>query len=399
MVAFRSGSSCDTRGRLIQRLTHHGSYDPSKRGVALSRSAASNGLHGGGAGMGITANDLYSSIQGVFRRGLTIVVGSGASCHYGLPSMGALADHLQQAIPAAPGTLCEEGTSQWQRISAELAAGAGLESALGEGNLADSLADRLTSAIASHVKDAEATAISQILADETISAFGRLFAHILRTSDVADVITTNYDRLLEVHAARAGVRMDTMFYGHTIGRLNESLSREELLQRQPAVGRGATLTVRPRPHIRLSKPHGSLDWFSHNGECLRSDLALRGTQQIIAPGWNKYRLGYEVPFDAQRKRANEAIDKAAALLFIGYGFNDEHLQTHVRTRFSEIPSVVISRNLTDRAREYMSLNPAAVSIEMGETADACQMTRGAESLEIPLPLWNLEDLVKEVLAI
>lgn len=60
--------------------------------------------------MGITANDLYSSIQGVFRRGLTIIVGSGASCHYGLPSMGALADHLQRAIPAASDTLCEQGT-------------------------------------------------------------------------------------------------------------------------------------------------------------------------------------------------------------------------------------------------------------------------------------------------
>jgi hypothetical protein len=138
--------------------------------------------------MGTTADEFYSSIQGVFRRGLTIVVGSGASCHYGLPSMGALADHLLRTILADPDTLGEEGTSQWQRISAELAAGAGLESALGEGNLADSLADHLTSAIANHVKDAEATAISKILADETISAFGRLFAHILRTSDVADVI-------------------------------------------------------------------------------------------------------------------------------------------------------------------------------------------------------------------
>lgn len=190
-----------------------------------------------------------------------------------------------------------------------------------------------------------------------------------------------------------------MFYGHTIGRLDDALSRDELLQRLPTAGRAARLTVRPRPHIRLSKPHGSLDWFSHNGECLRSDLALSGPQQIIAPGGNKYRLGYEVPFDAQRKRANEAIDKAAALLFIGYGFNDEHLQTHIRTRFSEVPSVVISRNLTPNAREYLNLNPAAVSIEMGDTADECRMMQGTESLDIPLPLWNLEDLVKEVLAI
>jgi hypothetical protein len=349
--------------------------------------------------MGITADDLYSAIQGVFRRGLTIVVGSGASCQYGLPSMGALAERLQRAIPAAIDELCPEGKSQWERISTELAAGAGLESALGEGNLADSLADCLTSVIASQVQEAETAAISQILSDSTVSAFGRLFAHILRTSDVADVITTNYDRLIEVHAARAAVRVDTMFYGHTVGRLNESLSRDELLQRQPFAGKSSRLTVRPRPHIRLSKPHGSLDWFSHNDECLRSDLALRGTRQIIAPGGNKYRLGYEVPFDAQRKRANEAIDNAAALLFIGYGFNDEHLQTHIRTRFAEVPSVVISRNLTDRARDYMNSNPAAVAIEMGATPETCLMTQGSELLEIPLPLWNLEDLAKEVLAI
>lgn len=115
--------------------------------------------------MGISADDLYGFIQGVFRRGLTIVVGSGASCHYGLPSMGALAAHLQQTVPAKPDSLCEEGKSQWQRISEELAGGAGLESALGEGSLADTLADQLTSAIASHVKEAEAAAISQILTD------------------------------------------------------------------------------------------------------------------------------------------------------------------------------------------------------------------------------------------
>lgn len=349
--------------------------------------------------MGTNADEFYGSIQGVFRSGLTIVVGSGASCQYGLPSMSALADHLQGRIPIDPVVLGEEGASQWQRISGELAAGAGLESAIGEGNLADSLADHLTSAIANYVMEAEATAISEILADATTSAFGRLFAYVLRTSEVADVITTNYDRLLEVHAAKAGVRMDTMFYGHTIGRMDESLSRDELLQLQPVAGRPSKLSVRQHPHIRLSKPHGSLDWYSHNGECIRSDLPLRGTQQIVAPGGNKYRLGYEIPFDAQRKRANEAIDKAAALLFIGYGFNDEHLQTHLRTRFSEIPSVVISRSLTPSAREYMGLNSAAVSIEKGETPDSCRMMRGANLLEMPLPLWNLDDLVKEVLAV
>lgn len=349
--------------------------------------------------MAISTDEVYTSIQGIFRRGLTIIVGSGASCSYGLPSMGALADHLQLEIPARAASLCSEGASRWQRISEELGKGVGLESALGDEPVPSALADLLASVIAAQVQESEAAAISRILGGDSVSSFGRLFDYILRTSEITDVITTNYDRLLEVHAARAGVRVDTMFYGHTIGRLDQSLSRDELLQRQSVAGRGAQITVRTRHHIRLSKPHGSLDWFLHNGECLRSDLAISGVRQIVAPGGGKYRLGYEVPFDAQRERANEAIDKATALLFVGYGFNDEHLQTHVRARFAEVPSVVISRNLTERAVEYMRRNSAAISIEMAASTDVSRVTQGIESLEIPLALWDLDVFVKEVLAI
>ena len=41
------------------------------------------------------------------------------------------------------------------------------------------------------------------------------------------------------------------------------------------------------------------------------------------------RQGYSVPFDIHRARANEEIDKAQRYIIIGYGFGDDHLETHL----------------------------------------------------------------------
>nr|WP_230379470.1 SIR2 family protein [Microbacterium sp. ZXX196] len=315
--------------------------------------------------------------------------------------MGALATHLNNAVPELIPEADKSSLREWQRIAKCLATGEGLESALDENPLPESLADVLTRVIAEQVRHSEGAAIAEILQADQVSAFGRLFEHILRSATHADVITTNYDRLIEVHAARAGVRVDSMYYGHTIGRMDAALSREELNEvRSAPVGRGAhSVTVRPRPHIRLAKPHGSLDWFSYDGQYYRSDLAIPGSRQIIAPGGNKYRLGYEVPFDQQRNRANQAIDKAASLFTVGYGFNDSHLQTHLRSKFAQVPAVVVSRSLTSNALSYLGSNSSALGIEAAEDGVGCRVLQGGNHLELDLPLWDLEHLVKEVLRI
>lgn len=347
--------------------------------------------------MTLARDDVYSYVQGLFRSGLVVVVGSGASCAYGLPSMGLLADHLLKEVSSR--TLPTESASLWDRIAAKLSQGIDLETALGSGTIPDDLAEVLTGVISDVVGFAEGPALESILTAGAESAFGRLFKHALRATPCIDVITTNYDRLLEIHAARAGVRVDTMFYGHTVGRLDPKLSKEELLTPTETPGRSRSARATARPHIRLSKPHGSLDWYAGAGTYLRTDLAVSGSKQIIAPGGNKYRLGYEIPFEAHRGRANVAITNSSALLFIGYGFNDEHLQTHLKPRISQVPSVIIAKELTDNAHEYLKLNATAIGIEEDPVTGDCIATRNGESLTIDQPLWDLESLSKEVLGI
>lgn len=345
-----------------------------------------------------TRDDVYSYVQSIFQRGLVVVVGSGASCALGLPGMPALAAYLVTEVPIRGGALPPESLASWREVAEALDAGKSLEEALLTVSVPEDLALIVTEVIADCVLAAEQRAVEGVLTDTSISAFGRLLLFALQATTSLDVVTTNYDRLVEVQAARAGVRVDSTFYGHTVGRFDPVLSGEELLQMQRSSGRGRRSTVVQRAHVRLSKPHGSLDWYSREGQHYRSDLPLGGSRRIVAPGGNKYRLGYEVPFDVHRARANEAIDKASALLFIGYGFNDDHLQTHIVDRIPNVPIVIVGKDLTEQAREHLRLNISAVGIESGAHVNECRVTRGSDSITIDKPLWDLEHLVKEVLA-
>lgn len=350
--------------------------------------------------MTLTRDQLYTYVQKLFQRGLVLVVGSGVSCAQGLPGMGALATHLLTRVPGQVAPLCDSANDEWNQICAALVLGTDLETALGLTPPSEPLADVITAEVASCVASAESVAVSEILRAPEVPPFGRLLQHMLGIGEPSTVITTNYDRLIEVHAARAGVRIDSMFYGHTVGRLNAALSRDELWEVRAAAGRrpsGLAPTI--RPHIRLAKPHGSLDWFEQNGEYFRSDLLIRGNRQVIAPGGNKYRMGYEVPFDSQRQRANDALDSAASLLLVGYGFNDEHLQTHLQPRFQQVPAVVAARSLTANARSYLVDSPNAVGIEENSTGTGCVVVQGANSLELDQPLWDVDYLAKEVLGL
>lgn len=346
--------------------------------------------------MSIEHGDVYGRVQGLFQRGLVVVIGSGASCAYGLPSMGELSDHLLLRVPSGLGEANADLADEWGQIEASLRAVQSLEAAL-EGGVSQELADIITTLVADRVGESESDAVATILSDSKTSALGKLLEHALRVTNVVDVVTTNYDRLIEVHAARAGIAVDSMYFGHTVGRFDPRRASDELLRVDTVAGRSQRTFVTTWPHLRLAKPHGSLDWFMHGGNLFRSDLPLRGTRRIIAPGGNKYRLGYDAPFDAQRERANQAIDQASAFLFIGYGFNDEHLQTHIRSRFPHVPSVIVSRELTSAAHQYLELNNNSMGIQAHE--DGCSVYVAGERTDLELPLWELEMLTSEVLGI
>lgn len=332
-------------------------------------------------------------IQNNFVRGQVFVIGSGVSAGFGLPGMSDLAQAVVDRVGDRAKSLGQQ--DRWSPVEAELRSEAGLESALAKAELSDELLLAVSDAVTEAVSAAEAAALTTIVSSQP-TALAQILHHMLRNDDVVDVVTTNYDRLVEVQAAVADIRVDTMFYGQVLGHFGKVESQHELLTPSRTPGRPGRPRVQQRPHIRLAKPHGSLDWFAQGSKLFRSDLPLTGSRRVVAPGGSKYRLGYEEPFDSHRARANEAIDGATAYLFAGYGFNDEHLQTHLRPRFATVPAVVTARTLTDNARAYVASSSRALGLE--RVVDG--LTRAhfdGEVVELEGDLWSLDYLAAEVL--
>jgi hypothetical protein len=338
---------------------------------------------------------LKTQIQQHMSDGLVTIIGSGMSCAEGLPGMGALAAHLNLAFGTLPSGILR---NEWANIAPKLVS-VGLEQALLDIPPSAELEEAIRSEVATFVLSSENGVTSEVFEKGRVLRFTRLLKYLLCPPTGIQVVTTNYDRLLEVAAEEAGIGVDTMFVGTFAGRLNNREARLSFC-------RDVTLHKnKPRfffaDRMVLSKPHGSLDWYERNGSPVRHCGELAGASHlIIPPGQNKYRNGYNSPFDVHRERANHAIDRASRFLIIGYGFNDVHLETHLKDRLkSGVPTLVLTHSLSANAKSILSSAPHFLALEAAEISGT-PATRVFSPSTIDVfggvSLWDVENLVKEV---
>lgn len=340
---------------------------------------------------------LKKRIQTHLSDGLVTIVGSGLSVAEGIPGMPALAAHLLSVV-----TPRVEASSQtlWTTISNELSAGKDLESTLLAHPPDSHLETLIVGTTAEFLGAAEAAIFEQVFSGSRTLRFARLLLHLLKSSSGLPVITTNYDRLIELAAESSGLGVDTLFTGHRAGRLDPDKSRfsqcRGIVERKVNGRKKATLDY--APHIRVLKPHGSFDWYHGTNGPIACAFTLAHPRMIITPGLNKYRGGYNPPFDTHREAANREIDRASRYLIIGYGFNDEHLQTHLEPKLCEgRPAILVTRTLSAKAASLMQKSPGLIAISRSATKGTLATT-AAGAFEFPdSEMWDIENLVQEVL--
>ena len=230
--------------------------------------------------------------------------------------------------------------------------------------------------------------------------FTRLLAHLIKPQNGLPVVTTNYDRLIEIAVEEAGLGADTMFIGGFAGALDEHESHLSFC-RNVSLRTNKQVVYRFRPRVKVFKPHGSLDWYHRDGRPVRYAGDLASPRLIITPGLNKFRSGYESPFDKHRDRANAAIDAAALLLIIGYGFNDDHLETHLKPKIrSGIRTLLLTRTLSANAAVLARECANVVAIQravLGGKEGSSLIVNKAEIKVPAIPLWELNTFISEVL--
>ncbi|MBA1363911.1 SIR2 family protein [Burkholderia gladioli] len=334
-------------------------------------------------------------LQRHFTDGLVTIVGSGLSCAEGLPGMGELACYLQANIET---DLSDGDKVLWTQLSPLIKAN-GLEAALLSKPPTPTLEAAIVAKTVELIAQRERDIVAEVFAKDRILRFTRLLKHLLKPTTGVPVVTTNYDRLLEIAAEEAGLGADTLFVGQFAGHLNEQESRLSFCREVTL--KGKSVQYRYQQRVNVFKPHGSLDWYHRDGKPVRyaGDLPLQ--RLIITPGLNKFRSGYESPFDRHRERANSAIDKARRFLIVGYGFNDDHLETHLTPRIkSGIPTLLLTHSLSDNALKLARDHANVIAIQNGSAGGVTGSTVFINTIEAFVPglaLWDLNSFISEVL--
>ncbi len=342
---------------------------------------------------------LKKELQAIFSDGLVTVIGSGLSCAEGLPGMGALATELISKVPSA---IPDADKSTWAAIEACLTSD-GLEGALLKHPPTDAVESAIIQFTSALVLAKEQEAITACVTGPRKLKIASLLPHIsAATPKIARIITTNYDRLIEFATESEGWGVDSMMVGRYWGKHDPDLS-EKLMVKGVSNGNKGTVRLVYRNHVKLFKPHGSLDWFMAGDTPMTTSMAFSSDPLIITPGVGKYKKGYGQPFDVHRERGNAAIDSASSILCIGYGFNDDHLQTHLSPKLKGgTKALLLTRDLLPKAKEAVIASPNFIAL-INSTDVKCPGTvvvRGTTETLIPnVELWDVENFVNGVLTI
>ncbi len=339
---------------------------------------------------------LKQRLQSHFTDGLVTIIGAGLSAAEGIPGMVALANHL---IGSVPSTLTSAPSlKMWDSVKAELGAGVDLETALLNNPPDEDLESVIVTLTAQLLLEEETKIIQEVIQGKRELHLSRLFKHMRKPNTGIPIITTNYDRLVEVAAESVGLGVDTLFVGHYLGSLDPKQSKYCLCRGVRKLGKKA-VHLKFTDHIVLLKPHGSFGWYQHNDNPVASPIPLSEQPLIITPGLNKFRGGYNRPFDTHRERANNEIDKADRFLIIGYGFNDDHLQIHLEQQLrSGKQALILTRSLSDKAKGVVSESSGAIALCLDKAKSGTRVVTSTDDFVLPsLNLWDVDVFINEVL--
>jgi hypothetical protein len=335
------------------------------------------------------------TLQDHLREGLLIVVGSGLSAAEGIPGMGALADHLKKAIPLH---LVGTPDPAWTVVVTALDAGDSLEAAMSKADLLQTTVEMIVAETAQLIAAKERTVLAKVLTGERELPFTAFVNHLFKAGKKFHLITTNYDRLIEFAAEVAEIGVDSRYFGYLHATLNPKRSADA---HRESYYSGRNPQFRDQPCLCVHKPHGSLDWFQVNRKIVRCPVDVGRVPVIITPGTDKYQKSFQFAFDDQRTAGNRAASMANRLLFIGYGFNDDHLEQYLCPNLTMTrPTVIVTQTLSDNALKAIRNSKGTEVIALCAASNIGWtriINQDGEELTVTEQLWNLEGFNKGVL--
>ena len=339
--------------------------------------------------MTLELSKVKRQLQDHLQEGLLLVVGTGLSIAEGIPGMGPLADHLKQLIPEK---LITAPDPTWNDIVSALDSGDNLEAAMGKFTLNGATVDAIVATTAAFIASKEKEVFARVLSGQRQLPFTVFVKHLFKGGKRFHLITPNYDRLIELATEAAEIGVDSRFCGYLYGHADPKRSADA--HRESYVA-GKNTLFRSLPCLSVYKPHGSLDWFDIGGKVIRSPMETGEVPVIITPGASKYRESFRWAFDDQRISGNRCVTNATRFMFIGYGFNDDHLEQQLCPGLKVTkPSVIVTKVLTENARRLIANSNKIDVIALSAVSDSDLRTQivssNGDELIVDEQLWHLE---------
>jgi len=290
-------------------------------------------------GPDLTEDIAIQAFRDFFREKPFLFFGTGMSCaldpRFG---MNALKDALVTAMESQE--LTDTQKAEWLSVDSALRNGSDLENALNSISDPD-LLKVLTEITGSFVASTDQEFAYQIAQGSVewpaVQLLKKLVDTLPEDDRVLHALTPNYDMLCEYACDYAGIPYANGFSGGIERKVDWRATDCSMRTiERVTYGRRFQNICKHRKHVRIYKVHGSLNYFFHRNTVIENNawtwnppkFAIR---VMITPGLSKYQTLQQYRQELLQS-ADTAIDRATHFLFLGYGFNDNHLEEYIKRK-------------------------------------------------------------------
>jgi hypothetical protein len=335
-------------------------------------------------------DSLIKLVQEWTNRVPLIILGSGASVPFGLPTMWTLGEYLKNNISFTD----KEDQLQFGEFKTTLQKVKDLESTLLQIQLRPNVLNAIINETWKLVNKQDFEVYNRLLDNATDYPLSELTRYLLATAKrKLSIVTTNYDRMAEYAASLSNAYICTGFAQNYFGHFSKNIHQYDL-----------TKLSGYRGQVNIWKVHGSLDWFKTKGDTdihlpLQQNIPDDFKPLIVTPGLSKFLETQLEPFRTIFTEADNEIEKANSYLCIGYGFNDIHVQPKLINQIKNgKPIIVITKELTPKTKQAIidAKCKQYVLIEQANASDSRVYSSSFEGEEIlkDLSYWSLSEFLK-----
>lgn len=286
---------------------------------------------------------IYKQLQSWTNNIPLIILGSGASVPFSLPSMWSLGEHIKNSINFVD----SNDKTQFEEFIVEFDKSGDLESTLTKLQLRPNVLAEIVNKTWELVSKGDLEAYEHFIQKDIDFPLANLLKYFLDTAGKkVSIITTNYDRLAEYASSVAKAIICNGYSQNLIGHFSNSIQSNNLASLKGYSGQ-----------VNIWKVHGSLDWFkSVEDENVqlpnRQNIPNDYSPLIVTPGLSKYSETHNEPYRTIFTQADSEIEQANGFLCIGYGFNDIHVQPKLIAQIkNKKPIIVITKELTPKTKQ------------------------------------------------